>query len=149
MVTFDTLQEFVKVVSEANLELATRVVNAGFAVQREARRKLSKRTLGTRISAAAARALGLPEDTVSANLGRILGTNTDGAHVFLFEAFRAFLPTRTVEDGITREIKDAAEKGTDEFDSALRFVRDGNLRDKLERRFRDLADRTGKRGRRR
>jgi len=135
VVTASTLLELVEVFSESAQQRLVNYVNAGFAAQQAAKRSSNKKTLGTRISRATARVLGLPEDTVSDNLARILGTSRDGAHIFLYEAFQPFLPPRAFREGIDAEVRDAAGKGRPEFDSALSFVRDQDQRDALRERY--------------
>lgn len=147
MVTLSTLQELAEVVAEAGQQRLVNYVNAGFAAQQAAKRRGSKRTLGTRISRATARVLGLPEDTVSDNLARILDTSRDGAHIFLYEAFQPFLPPSAFRQGIDAEARDAAGKGRPEFDSALSFVRDDDQRAALRKRYLARATSSEKRKR--
>jgi len=147
VVTASSLLELVEVLGESTQARLVNYVNAGFAAQQAAKRSSNKKTLGTRISRATARVLGLPEDTVSDNLARVLGTSRDGAHIFLYEAFQPFLPPRAFSQGIDAEARDAAGKGRPEFDSALSFVRDDEQRDALRKRYLARATTSEKRKR--
>ena len=145
MVTLSAIQRLAEVVAESKQADLRIFVNAGFAAQREAKKKRRVDTLGTRISSAVARVLGLEEDTVSDSLARILDTSRDGAHVFLYEAFEPFIPPRRFKDGVTTEVRSAAKKGRPQFDSTLTFISDPDLRDLLRKRFIGLADRSEQR----
>jgi len=147
VVSLSALGELVEVVAEANQARLRVFVNAGFAAQQEAKKKRRVDTLGTRISSAVARVLGLTEDTVSDSLARILDTSRDGAHVFLYEAFEPFIPPRRLKAGIGVEVRSAARKGRTEFDSTLSFISDQDLKDLLRKRFIGLADRSEQRKR--
>jgi len=125
-------------------EQIRRFVNAGFAAQQEAKRKRRVDSLATRVSGVAARALGLPEDTISDSLGSLLGTSRQGAHVAILETLRPFIGGRLTDRGISAEVKEAARGGMDNFESTLGFVTNDNQRERLERAFAPLA-----RGRRR
>jgi len=122
-------------------EQIRRFVNAGFAAQQEAQRKRRVDTLATRVSGVAARALGLPEDTVSDSLGALLGTSRQGAHVAVLETFRPFIGTRLADRGIKAEVKEAAREGMANFKSTLGFVTNDLQRERLERTFAPLAKR--------
>lgn len=147
MVSLDVLQEILGVIQDASQTQVRRFVNVGFDVQQEARKRRRVDTLGTRISSAVARGLGLQEDTVSDSLARVLDTSRDGAHVFLYEAFKPFIPPRRFTAGITVEARSAAKKGRTEFDSTLTFIEDQELRELLRKRFIGLADRSEERKR--
>jgi len=108
-------------------------------VNRERRRFTRQQTPLDFVSSTVAGVLGLPEDTITANIARVRGTTSEGAHVFLLELARRItrersVARRAIDSGIRTEVRNAAAKG--ELETALNEVLDVRRRKALGARIR-------------